>query len=92
VEGWASSRAEVGRFLAPTRRVRHQCQHPWPIGRTATRYGRWLWVHNGLVRDFHRTKRELALVVNQSLNGLAVPGLRRGLSATIVHVTSGRQS
>src|SRR5215216_4462775 len=25
------------------------------------RHGRWLWVHNGLVRDFHRVKRELAL-------------------------------
>ncbi|HSL01323.1 MAG TPA: class II glutamine amidotransferase [Rubrobacteraceae bacterium] len=31
------------------------------------RYGRWLWVHNGLVRDFPRIKRELALVVDESL-------------------------
>src|SRR5688572_14280618 len=31
------------------------------------RHGRWLWVHNGLVRDFHRVKRELALVVDASL-------------------------
>jgi predicted glutamine amidotransferase len=31
------------------------------------RYGRWLWVHNGLVRDFSRIKRELALVVDESL-------------------------
>jgi glutamine amidotransferase len=31
------------------------------------RYGRWLWVHNGLVRDFHRVKRELALAVDESL-------------------------
>jgi predicted glutamine amidotransferase len=31
------------------------------------RYGRWLWVHNGLVRDFPRVKRELALAVDESL-------------------------
>jgi glutamine amidotransferase len=31
------------------------------------RHGRWLWVHNGLVRDFHRLKRELALAVEESL-------------------------
>jgi predicted glutamine amidotransferase len=31
------------------------------------RYGRWLWVHNGLVRDFPRVKRELALAVDGSL-------------------------
>jgi predicted glutamine amidotransferase len=31
------------------------------------RHGKWLWVHNGLIRDFHRTKRELALAVDESL-------------------------
>jgi predicted glutamine amidotransferase len=31
------------------------------------RYGRWLWVHNGLVRDFPRVKRELVLAVDGSL-------------------------
>jgi glutamine amidotransferase len=31
------------------------------------RYGRWMWVHNGLVRDFARLKRELALAVDESL-------------------------
>jgi predicted glutamine amidotransferase len=31
------------------------------------RYGRWLWVHNGLVRDFPRVKRELALAVDERL-------------------------
>jgi predicted glutamine amidotransferase len=31
------------------------------------RYGKWLWVHNGLVREFPRVKRELALVVDESL-------------------------
>jgi predicted glutamine amidotransferase len=31
------------------------------------RYGKWLWVHNGLVRDFHLVKRELSLAVDESL-------------------------
>jgi predicted glutamine amidotransferase len=31
------------------------------------RYGRWLWVHNGIVRDFPHMKRELALAVDESL-------------------------
>ena len=31
------------------------------------RYGKWLWVHNGLVREFHLLKRELALAVDESL-------------------------
>jgi predicted glutamine amidotransferase len=31
------------------------------------RHGRWLWVHNGLVHDFERVKRELALEVDESL-------------------------
>ena len=31
------------------------------------RHGRWLWVHNGLVHDFGRVKRELALAVDDSL-------------------------
>jgi predicted glutamine amidotransferase len=31
------------------------------------RYGRWLWVHNGLVRDVVHLKRELALAVDESL-------------------------
>lgn len=31
------------------------------------RHGRWLWVHNGLVREFARVKRELALAVDESL-------------------------
>ena len=30
-------------------------------------YGRWLWVHNGLVREFPRLKRDLALAVDESL-------------------------
>jgi predicted glutamine amidotransferase len=31
------------------------------------RFGKWLWVHNGLVREFPRLKRDLALVVDKSL-------------------------
>jgi len=31
------------------------------------RYGNWLWVHNGLIRDFHLVKRDLALAVDESL-------------------------
>jgi predicted glutamine amidotransferase len=30
------------------------------------RNGKWLWVHNGLVRDFHLVKRDLALPVDES--------------------------
>jgi glutamine amidotransferase len=41
-----------------------------PVQRTNChpfRYGRWLWVHNGLVRDFVHLKRELVLAVDESL-------------------------
>ncbi|HKF13940.1 MAG TPA: class II glutamine amidotransferase [Gaiellaceae bacterium] len=31
------------------------------------RYGRWLWMHNGLVREFHQFRRELLLAVDDSL-------------------------
>jgi predicted glutamine amidotransferase len=31
------------------------------------RHGRWLWVHNGLIRDFPQVKRELSLAVDPSL-------------------------
>jgi predicted glutamine amidotransferase len=31
------------------------------------RHGRWLWMHNGLIRDFHRVRRELVLAVDDSL-------------------------
>jgi predicted glutamine amidotransferase len=31
------------------------------------RYGRWLWVHNGLIREFPKLKRELVLAVDPSL-------------------------
>ena len=31
------------------------------------RHENWLWVHNGLVRDFHLIKRELAFAVDESL-------------------------
>ncbi len=31
------------------------------------RHGRWLWMHNGLIRDFHTVKRDLAFAVDPSL-------------------------
>jgi len=31
------------------------------------RYGKWLWVHNGLVRDYFQVKRDLVLAVDPSL-------------------------
>jgi predicted glutamine amidotransferase len=31
------------------------------------RYGRWLWMHNGLVGDFARVKRDLVLAIDEAL-------------------------
>jgi glutamine amidotransferase len=31
------------------------------------RYGKWLWMHNGLIRDYPRVKRDLMLAVDDSL-------------------------
>jgi predicted glutamine amidotransferase len=31
------------------------------------RYGRWLWMHNGLIREYPRVRRHLALAVDESL-------------------------
>src|SRR5215468_6399795 len=31
------------------------------------RYGQWLWMHNGLIRDFHKVKRDLVLAVDPAL-------------------------
>lgn len=31
------------------------------------RHGRWLWMHNGLIRGFHEVKRDLALAIDPSL-------------------------
>jgi predicted glutamine amidotransferase len=31
------------------------------------RYGRWLWMHNGLIRDFIRVRRELVNAIDDSL-------------------------
>jgi glutamine amidotransferase len=31
------------------------------------RHGRWLWMHNGLIRDYHTVKRDLAFAVDPSL-------------------------
>ena len=56
---------ESGLFLAHIRAstgtaVQQTNCHPF-------RYGKWIWVHNGLVRDFHSLKRDLALAVDESL-------------------------
>ena len=56
---------ESGLFLAHIRAstgtaVQQTNCHPF-------RHGRWIWVHNGLVRDFARLKRDLALDVDESL-------------------------
>ena len=31
------------------------------------RHGRWLWMHNGALRDFHHTKRDLVMAVDPTL-------------------------
>jgi len=31
------------------------------------RHGRWLWMHNGLIHEFHRVKRDLMLAVDPEL-------------------------
>ncbi|MEW2635231.1 class II glutamine amidotransferase [Streptomyces sp. NPDC048389] len=31
------------------------------------RHGRWLWMHNGAIADFHRLRRDLCLVIDPSL-------------------------
>ena len=31
------------------------------------RHGRWLWMHNGLIREFSRVRRELVLAIDDSL-------------------------
>ena len=31
------------------------------------RHGRWLWVHNGMVNEFSRVKRDLTLAIDESL-------------------------
>ncbi|GIE98486.1 class II glutamine amidotransferase [Paractinoplanes rishiriensis] len=54
-----------GLFLAHIRAstgtpVQQTNSHPF-------RYGRWLWVHNGSIREFHRLKRDLVLAVDPAL-------------------------
>jgi glutamine amidotransferase len=33
------------------------------------RYGNWLWMHNGLIREFPRVRRDLVLAIDDSLFG-----------------------
>jgi predicted glutamine amidotransferase len=42
--------------------VQHTNCHPF-------RHGRWLWMHNGMIADFHLTKRDLVLAVDPTLYG-----------------------
>jgi predicted glutamine amidotransferase len=60
-----SSHVESPLFLAHIRAstgtaVQQTNCHPF-------RYGEWLWVHNGLVHDFPRLKRDLVLAIDESL-------------------------
>jgi predicted glutamine amidotransferase len=60
-----SGHVESGRFLAHIRAstgtaVQQTNCHPF-------RYGKWLWVHNGLIRDFGRVKRDLVMAVSPEL-------------------------
>jgi len=40
--------------------VQHTNCHPF-------RYGQWLWLHNGAIRDFHLVKRDLTLAIEPEL-------------------------
>jgi predicted glutamine amidotransferase len=60
-----SAHARSGRVFAHIRAstgsaVQQSNCHPF-------RHGRWLWMHNGLIRDFPVVKRELALAVEPGL-------------------------
>jgi len=57
--------------------VQHTNCHPF-------RHGRWLWMHNGLITDFHKTKRDLVLAIS----------FRRGLRQTVegVHLAHARSA
>ena len=45
------------------------------------RYGRWLFVHNGLIRNFRSIRRELALAIGEDLYAeLMEPPTRRSCS------------
>jgi len=60
-----SSHASAGRVFAHIRAstgsaVQQTNCHPF-------RHGRWLWMHNGLIRDFPKVKRDLALAVEPGL-------------------------
>ncbi len=60
-----ASHASAGRVFAHIRAstgsaVQQTNCHPF-------RHGRWLWMHNGLIRDFPTIKRDLALAIEPSL-------------------------
>ena len=60
-----SAHAQSGRVFAHIRAttgtaVQQTNCHPF-------RHGRWLWMHNGAIADFHTVKRDLALAVDPAL-------------------------
>jgi predicted glutamine amidotransferase len=54
---FAHIRAAIGSAVQQT-----NC-HPY-------RHGRWLWMHNGFIRDFSKIKRDMAFAVDESLFAL----------------------
>ena len=57
----ASSRRVFAHIRASTGSAVQQTNcHPF-------RHGRWLWMHNGLVTDFHQVKRDLAMAVDPAI-------------------------
>ncbi|MET0934282.1 MAG: class II glutamine amidotransferase [Mycetocola sp.] len=60
-----SAQASAGRVFAHIRAstgtsIQQTNCHPF-------RHGRWLWMHNGAIADFHTVKRDLTLAVDPSL-------------------------
>jgi glutamine amidotransferase len=50
------------------------------------RHGRWLWMHNGLIGDFDRLKRDLVLIVDPELYP-AIRGSSAGKSRSLFYST-----
>ena len=62
---------ELGRSIASPLFLAHiRASTGTPVQETNChpfRYGRWLWVHNGVIREFARLQRDLVLAVNADL-------------------------
>jgi predicted glutamine amidotransferase len=46
------------------------------------RHGRWLWMHNGLIREYHQVKRELQLTFGLGDDPVAAVGRMRRSSGS----------